>query len=154
MINLKISQRLKEISDFIPEGSEIIDIGADHGLLDIYLNKYKNCNCLATDISENCIETAKKNINKYKAKVQTLVTDGLNGINLKDEIIIISGMGTNNIKKILNKNINNDLVISSHTNISDLKEFLIDKNYIVYKEKIITEKKQYHIIYFKQKTTA
>lgn len=47
----------------------------------------------------------------------------LKNIKLKDEIIIISGMGTRNIIKILNDNITNDLILSSHTNILDLKSF-------------------------------
>ena len=58
-------------------------------------------------------------------------------------------MGTRLIKKILEREIKNDLIISSHTNIEELKEFLINKNYKIIKEKKITEKKEYTIIYAK-----
>lgn len=146
---MKLSKRLQTIADLIPENSNIIDVGADHGLLDIYLNKYKNCTCLATDISKPCIEKAKENAIKYDANIQTLVNDGLTNINLNDEIIVISGMGTKKVTKILDRNIKNDLIISSHTKINDLKEFLKTKNYQIIKEINIEDKKIYTIIYAK-----
>ena len=40
---MKISKRLKAISDFITDNSNVIDVGCDHALLDIYLfNNKKN----------------------------------------------------------------------------------------------------------------
>ncbi|MBR2588289.1 MAG: SAM-dependent methyltransferase [Bacilli bacterium] len=146
---MKLKQRLQAIADLIEENSKVIDIGADHGLLDIYLAKYKNCSCLATDISKQCIEKAKENAEKYQVNIKTMVTDGLEGINLTDEIIVISGMGTRLIKKILNRKITNDLIILSHTNIEELREFLKEINYKIIEEKAVREKKEYTIIYAK-----
>lgn len=143
---MKLKPRLKAIADLIENNSKIIDVGADHGLLDIYLSKYKNCTCLATDISPKCIERAILNSIKYKATILTKVNNGLENLKLNNEIIIISGMGTRLIKKILNREIKNELIISSHTNIEELKEFLIQKNYKIIKEKKVIEKKEYTII--------
>lgn len=148
---MKLSKRLKAISDLINPNSNIIDVGSDHAFLDIYLNKYKNCNCLAIDKSKYCTITALNNANKYEANIKAITNDGLNGIKLNDEIIVISGMGTKNIIKILNFEINNDLILSSHTNIEDLKSFLNEKNYYIHKEVIITDGKTYNIIYAKHK---
>ena len=78
----------------------------------------------------------------------------LENIQLKDEIIVISGMGTKTIQKILNFNIINDLILSSHTNIEDLKQFLEEKQYYIYKELIIDDGKTYNIIYAKHKGGA
>jgi len=36
---MKLSKRLKAICDFVPNNAEIIDVGADHALVDIYLTK-------------------------------------------------------------------------------------------------------------------
>ena len=146
---MKLKPRLKAIADLIEENSKIIDVGADHGLLDIYLSKYKNCTCLATDISQKCIERAILNSIKYNTTILTKVNNGLENLNLTDEIIVISGMGTRLIKKILKKEIKNDLIISSHTNIEELKEFLMNKNYNIINEIKIKEKKEYTIIYAK-----
>ena len=38
-----LSIRLQKIADMIAEGSNVIDIGCDHGFLDIYLTSVKNC---------------------------------------------------------------------------------------------------------------
>lgn len=146
---MKLSKRLQTISDLIKPNSKIIDVGADHAFLDIYLNKYKNCHCLAIDKSKYCTKTAIDNAEKYEANIEAITNDGLNNIKLNDEIIVISGMGTRNIMKILNFPITNDLILSSHTNIEDLKEFLKEKNYYIYKEVIIQDGKTYDVIYAK-----
>ena len=144
---MKLSKRLQAISDLINPNSKIIDVGSDHAFLDIYLNKYKNCECLAIDKSKFCTKTAIENAKKYEANIIAVTNDGLNNIKLNDEIIVISGMGTRNIIKILNFNITNDLILSSHTNIDELKEFLKSKKYYIYKEVIVDEYKKYDIIY-------
>ena len=54
---------------------------------------------IGIDISPKTIERAKENIIKYNANVDTKVNDGLTNIKLKDEIVIISGVGTKTIKK-------------------------------------------------------
>lgn len=146
---MKLSKRLKAISDLIPDSSKVIDVGSDHALLDIYLNLYKNCTCLATDISPYCTEKAQKNASKYNANIKAITNDGLNGLKLTDEIIVISGMGTKNIIKILNINLTNDLIIGSHTKINDLKDFLLTKNYYIDKEIEVFDKRNYTIIYAK-----
>ena len=151
---MRLSKRLKAISDLINPNSKVIDVGSDHAFLDIYLNKYKNCQCLAIDKSKYCTETAINNAIKFEANIKAITNDGLNGIILDNEIIVISGMGTRNIIKILNFDITNDLILSSHTNIYDLKEFLKEKEYYIYKELIIEDGKTYNIIYVKHKGGA
>lgn len=146
---MKLKPRLQAIADLIKPNSKVIDIGADHGLLDIYLTQNKNCSCLATDISAKCIEKAKENAEKYQVNIKTKVADGLEGIELSNEIIVISGMGTRLIKKILNRKITNDLIILSHTNIDELKQFLEEINYKIVNEIEIKEKKEYKIIHAK-----
>lgn len=146
---MKLKPRLQAIADLIENDSKVIDVGADHGLLDIYLSRYKNCTCLATDISPKCIERAVLNSIKYKTTILTKVNNGLDNLKLSNEIIVISGMGTRLIKKILDRKINNDLIISSHTNIDELKAFLMKKKYKIIKEEKVIEKKEYTIIYAK-----
>ena len=143
---MKLSKRLKSIADLILDGSDVIDVGADHGLLSIYLNKYKNCSCLATDISHKSLERAKINSIKYNSSISFMVTDGLNGINLSNQVIVIAGMGTKTIKKILDIELDNDLIIMSHTNINELKEFLASKSYNIVLEKEVFDKRYYTII--------
>ena len=56
---IKLSKRLEAISSLIPKKSNIIDIGCDHGLLDIYLYQNKIVTkVIASDINENAINNA------------------------------------------------------------------------------------------------
>lgn len=146
---MKLTKRLQAICDLIEEGSRVIDVGADHALVDIYLTKYKNCKCIATDISEKCIQKAKENIEKNNLNIETIVTNGLENIDLKDEKIILAGMGAHTILKILNKNITNDLIISAHTDIPLLRKEIQKKGYYIEDEKVVNEKHYYIITYYK-----
>ena len=145
-----LSKRLQAISEFIPSKSKVIDVGADHALLDIYLTKEKNCLCLATDISEKCVWKALENIKKHQVQVKVKVADGLKGLTLNDEIIVIAGMGTQTILKIVPNNLTNDLIISSHHDIPLLRREMFKKGYYIFKEQAVYDKRYYVIIYFKK----
>lgn len=145
-----LSKRLKAISEFIPNNSKVIDVGADHALLDIYLTKEKNCFCIATDISSACIKKARENIEKANVNVETVVTNGLENIEINDEIIILSGLGTKTILNIIPEGLNNDFIISSHTNLDILRKQMRKKGYYIYNEKVIFDKHYYVIIHFKK----
>lgn len=142
----KLSLRLKAVSDLIEEGSKVIDIGCDHGLLDIYLTKNKKCNCLATDISSTCLKKAQDNIKKYNLDIETKVTNGLDGIDYENyDYVVITGMGFKTIKKILDGKYPNKLIIQSNNNIEELKYHLLRK-YKLIDERIVYENDFYYVI--------
>lgn len=150
---IKLSKRLQTIADFVEEKSKIIDVGCDHGLLDIYLTKYKKCKCLATDISTKCLEKAQENIKNFnlEKEIDTKVTNGLNNINYSDfDIIIISGMGFQTINNILKDKEPKKLIIQSNNNIEELRKELT-KKYKIINEKIVFENNIYYVILYLQK---
>ena len=102
---MNISSRLIKLASLVEPNSKVFDIGCDHGLLSIYLSK--NHNVVATDISSSSIQKTKQNIDKYKAtNIEVYETDGLDGLDTKpNDNIIIAGMGTSTILKILKNNI-------------------------------------------------
>ena len=64
---IKLSSRLKSLAEFIDDNCNVVDIGCDHGLLDIYLvQNRKNIVVVASDVNENALNNAKSNIKKYK----------------------------------------------------------------------------------------
>lgn len=146
-----VSLRLREIASFVPDNSSIINIGTDHALLEIYLKTTRNIKCIGTDINEHSVNKAKENISKLNLDIDIICTNGLNNIKLNNEIIILSGLGTKTILEILNKKINNDLIIQSNNNHDFLKKSLKKRKYYIYKEKTIYDKRWYTIIYFKKK---
>ena len=45
-----VSSRIKTIADFIEDGDVVVDVGADHGLLELYLlAKYQNITITAVE---------------------------------------------------------------------------------------------------------
>ena len=154
---MHISKRLECIANMVDNNSQIIDIGCDHGWLDIYLTIKKNCQCIASDISQNVLKNTEVNITKYNLndKMKIICPDGLDNIVVNNEnIIIISGMGTNTIINILkSKKVNkiNNLIIQSNNNIELLRKKIVKLGFYIYNEKIILDGGKYYIIiYFKR----
>ena len=117
-----LSKRLSAVASLITTES-VIDVGCDHGYLDIYLTK-KGLKCRATDISVNALNTAINNFKKYNLDIETICTDGLNNIKInKTDTIVIAGMGADAIVKILNRKITNDLVILTHNHLERLRRY-------------------------------
>lgn len=146
---MNLSKRLKAVADLI-DTKKVIDVGCDHGLLDIYLTLYKNCTCIASDISENAIKNCVANIEKYHLtnKIEVMVTDGINGIDIhKDDTLILSGMGTSTIINILsNKQLSNNIIISSNNHLEDLRRFMISIGYFIANEVYILEHDIHYVI--------
>lgn len=148
MINMRLSKRLKAITEFISDDMNIIDIGCDHALLDIYIyENFKNVKIIASDIHEGALNQAKKNIAKYNLedKISLRLGDGLNVIE-KGEVdsIIISGMGFYTIEDILT---NKDklegiskIIIQSNTDIVKLRKFVIKLGFKISKELLVKDK--------------
>ena len=144
---MRISKRLKAISEFLNEDDKIIDIGCDHALLDVYLKEeYPNINIIASDISEGAIKQAKKTVEKHNLEEQIDVRVG-DGLTVADsdeyDTIVISGMGYHTIKEILNtedklKNVKK-IIIQSNTDIVKLRKSIIKLGYKIEKEKLVED---------------
>ena len=142
------SRRLLEIASLVPVHSSVIDVGCDHGLLDIYLTLHRNCKCIAADVNENCLKNARENIRKYSLteKIKVVTSDGLENVKYKkNDYVIIAGMGTNTILKILEKHDLDNVIIQTNTDLFEFRETITDK-YIIEDEKVIKERGIYYVI--------
>lgn len=150
---IKLSNRLNTIADFIDKEDNVIDIGCDHALLDIYLEKKHNKIYYASDLRDTALEMARNNIKKYRSKKLVLKCgNGLDVIEQSDNIdtLIIAGMGYQTIIKILNDNDKmnniNKIIIQSNTNPEIVKKYLIRNGFYIDKEKIVVDKNIYYIV--------
>ena len=153
---IKISKRLEAISSLVPINSNIIDIGCDHALLDIYLYQKEISNkIIASDINNKALNNAKENIKKNKLDkyIETRLGNGLDTLNQEDNIdtIIISGMGAHTIVGILKnnrlklKNINT-IIIQSNTKLEFLRKEVTKLNFIIDNEMIVEDNKKVYTI--------
>ena len=146
---MKLSKRLSSIASLV-DTKRVIDVGCDHGYLDIYLTLYKDCMCIASDISDKAIKNCLENIKMYNLldKIEVMVTDGINGISINnDDTLILSGMGTNTIKSILsNQVLCNTIIISSNNNLDELRYFMVDLGYKIINEVYVEENNIHYVI--------
>ena len=151
MINL--SKRLDKIASFIEKEDDVLDIGCDHALLDIYLSKKYSKIYYASDLRESALDMARSNIKKYNAdKVILKCGNGLEVLDKNTQIntIIISGMGylsiTNILKNIKSKKDITKVVIQSNSNSEIVRKFMLSNGFYIDKESIVLDKNIYYII--------
>lgn len=156
---IKLSNRLLKLTEYITKEDSLIDVGCDHALLGIYLQKNKLVKkVISSDILETAIKGAKENAIKYKENIDIRLGDGLEALTDKDNIdtILISGMGYFKIRQILNKaNLNNIFKIIIQINLKDyeIRKYITSLNYIIKEESIIKEKNIFYtnIVFIKGK---
>lgn len=151
---IKLSKRLLSIANLIDDNSKVADIGCDHGLVSIYLAMNKqNISIIASDINQNALDNAIKNINKYhlEDKIKVCLSNGLDNINDEIDTIIISGMGGHTIIDILTNNqekLNtvNNIIIQSNNDIEYVRRKIVKLGYYISKEKLILDKNIYYTV--------
>lgn len=151
---IKLSKRLLTIANLIDDNSKVADIGCDHGLVSIYLAMNKqNISIIASDINQNALDNAIKNINKYhlEDKIKVCLSNGLDNINDEIDTIIISGMGGHTIVDILTNNQEklhtvNNIIIQSNNDIEYVRRKIVKLGYYISKEELILDKNIYYTV--------
>ena len=142
-----MNKRIEKIASYISSKDKVADIGCDQALLSEVLAK-KEISSVASDIKENIILSAKKrlgntSLDKY---ISFVVGDGIEKINDSIDTLVLSGMGTYTILKILSKSGKQykKIITISNNNHDILRKEMIKLNYKVDKEEIIYEKNKYY----------
>lgn len=148
---MNISERLLTICGMVEDGSNVIDVGCDHALVDIYLAKYKNVKAIAADINANALEGAKENIakNDVSLDVQVVKTDGLDGLDITDQVILICGMGTSTMIEILDRIDQltmKELIIQSNHDVPRLRKYLAKRGFTITDERYLVERQKHYTI--------
>ena len=151
----KLSERLKVIAGLVSEAASVVDIGADHGYLSIFIEKTKSPKkIIAADINEKPLLSAKRNIEKTGAKsIETRLSDGLAKIQ-PDEVdtVIIAGMGGEVISGIIDraewlKDSRYTLLLQPMTSATNLRRYLAENGFdIVYEQAVKDAGKIYSVI--------
>ena len=146
--------RIDAIYSFIDKEDRVVDVGCDQAKLAILLSK-RGQSSIASDISENVIDRARRDINN--PLIDLRVSDGLENIK-QDEVdtLVLSGMGTHTIIDIMSKtDITFKKIITISNNYHDvLRTKMNDLGYKVETELIVKENHKYYnlIVFIKGKT--
>lgn len=133
-----IDARINAMTNFVPRGSRVADIGADHGYLSIELVKSRRADfVIATDKNLMPLEATKKNIfaEGLENFIETRLGDGLQVLKVGEvDTICIGGMGGALICKIFDDapNIFNsveNLILQPMNAVDKVKNYLAEKNF-------------------------
>lgn len=156
---MKINERLKKIGDLVDANSFCLDVGCDHGLLDIYLVKRnKNIKAIASDIAEGPVAAARVNIKRERLDkiIEVRLGNGLDTYSDDVDTIVISGMGGRNMIGIFKRHLEvlkkvDTIILSPNNYQVDVKKFLVSNGFYIANEEFVKDKKFiYQIIIFKK----
>lgn len=152
---MKLSNRLKTIASFVPEGSKVADIGTDHGYIPIHLvQEGKAKHAIAMDVRTGPLMRAKSHIAEAGLSdvIEVRLSDGLLKLN-KDEAdcVVIAGMGGELMIHILEegKNLWDNIpcwVLSPQSELQKMRRFLVEQAFFVEQETMIKEDGKYYVV--------
>ncbi len=156
-----VPQRIKTIGDFIESGDVVVDVGADHGLLEVYLiAKYPNITITAVENKIGPYKILERNLKAYK-NVRLSLSDGLESVGKTTRTVVLAGMGGLNIKNILDaypkktKNLQK-IIIDAHRDLNIGRETILNYGFKINREKIVYEQDKFYVVteFIKTETTV
>nr|WP_154895118.1 class I SAM-dependent methyltransferase [Paenibacillus xylanexedens] len=153
---MKLSNRLQQVHDQIPEGSRIADIGSDHALLPVAaVRSGKAASAVAGEVNPGPYEAARKQVSDAGLQEQITVRrgDGLEVVSAGEvDVITIAGMGGALIASILDRGLSKleevkMLILQPNVGEDILRRWLLDHQWVVVAERLLEEDgKIYEII--------
>ena len=146
-----VSSRIKTIADFIEDGDVLVDVGADHGLLELYLlAKYQNISITAVENKIGPYKILEQSLKGLK-NIKLSFSDGISCVNSDTKTIVIAGMGGINIRNILNKHPDKvdgltKIVIDAHRDVDIARKAIINFGFRISKEKIVFEQDKFYVV--------
>ncbi len=152
---LKLTSRLECIANLVPHGSFTADIGTDHALLPIYLIKSGITNrCIASDIVDGPLESARKNIAAAGLceNIKVVKSDGLDKVYpFTPKTVIIAGMGGETITDIISscefsKSGAPLFLLQPMTHTETLREYLLNSGFSILSEQVVQEDRRFYVV--------
>ena len=148
---MEFSSRIQTIGDFIVGGEKIADIGADHGLLELYLlAKHDDIEILAIENKIGPYNILDLNL-RGVSKVKMSLSNGLEAVDDNIDTVIIAGMGGINIRNILNaypekvKKLNK-IIIDAHRDTQIARTTIVNYGFKIAKEKIVYDNEKFYVV--------
>jgi len=152
---LRLSDRLMAIAGFIENGSDVADIGADHGYLPVYLAQNGLArHIVASDISLKSHKTAMNTAAIYNVtnRIKFIAAPGLTGIGeLEADTIVMAGMGGETISGILadapwTKHRSVKIIMQPQTKVDKLCSWLYDNDYVLRDATLVRDRGRIYVV--------
>lgn len=145
---MKVSNRILSICELVKTSEIVVDIGCDHGLVDIYLTINKNCSCTLYDVNSYIVSRAISNIKKCNLEnnIKAYVGNGFTDLKLDfNSTMILAGMGTSTILNILHNNKTRSIICQSNTDLYELRKNVCELGYYISDEKLVFDNNRYYV---------
>lgn len=145
MIPTKLTKRLEEVFQLIPEGGVMADIGTDHGYLAASLiERTKAHFVIAADVNEGPLESAKEYIMSRGLfpMIDCRLGDGLTVLEKDEaELVTICGMGGFLMRDLIDASsyLPKHLVLQPQNGQAELRQYLVKKGYHIVKESLVED---------------
>ena len=147
-----MTPRLLAISESVPQGVAIADVGTDHGYIPIYLClKNKITKALAMDLRPGPLKRAEENIARYglENQIKTRLSNGLLELHSGEaDVAVIAGMGGLLIAEILEAaRLPLDCyVLQPMTATAELRQYLAENGYQICHEVLAQEEEKIYTV--------
>ena len=146
-----VSSRIKTIASFIENNDVVVDVGADHGILELcLLAMYPNVQITAVENKKGPYKILESTLKAFK-NIRLSLSDGITAVGSNTTTVVIAGMGGLNIRNILDaypKKVRKleKIVIDAHRDIDIARQTIIGYGFKFDKEKIIYEEGKFYVI--------
>ena len=154
--SLNLTPRLRAIAARVPQGSNLADIGTDHGHLPLYLLKTGHLQrAIASDLRVGPLNHARQNAAAYglSDRISFRLAHGLDGVSPDEcDVISIAGMGGETMIEILRAapwtaDGNHLLLLQPMTMLPQLRQWLWENGYRIDEETVCQEGHRYYLVW-------
>ena len=152
---MKLSKRLETVASFVTQGSNIADIGTDHGYIPIYLIREGiACHAVAMDVRKGPLKRADAHVSMYglTEKIETRLSDGLQALQPGEaDTVIIAGMGGELVIHILEQGKHMwdsvaQWILSPQSDLDKVRRYLVSHGFQIRKETMLEEDGKFYTV--------
>lgn len=152
---MKLSKRLETVASFVTQGSNIADIGTDHGYVPIFLVKEHIAeHVLAMDVRKGPLERATAHIESFglSEKIETRLSDGLSAMKQGEaDTVIIAGMGGELIIHIIENgrflwDSIRHWILSPQSDLDKVRKYLEKSGFAIADESMLVQDGKYYTV--------
>lgn len=154
MARLTLSPRLRQIADWVPQGSPMADVGTDHGYLPVWLRlRDRVPRAIASDLRPGPLARARETGRRFGADgIDYRLCPGLRDIQPREvRTVVIAGMGGETILSILRqapwvRESVDALVLQPQTHEELVRQYLSEHGFAIVRETVVSHRGLYIVL--------
>ncbi len=142
--------RIKKLCGYLSPCKTFADVGCDHGYCTLYMLRNNLCeSAIVSDVSGKCLKKAERVLEKYvrSGKCTPVCCYGLEKIEKSPELVLIAGMGGEEIVSILKSAyIPENFVLQPMRNVREVRRYLLDSGAGIIRDDVFESGGKYYFV--------